>query len=501
MRSSIKMKKCKKVLGMLGLVFPLVSLPNLLMASESSSLNDPLLKILIKKGVLTEEEALQIKKEAEKEAKKEKEEIIKTTTEKIQKEGLALPSALKGLKVGTTTYIDYSIGYLPDRLKAGEYSKKGYNYFALTRAYITVEKEVTPWLSFRITPDITPANLDTLSLRLKYGYALFKLPDFGFLTNIVSEVGQGHMPWLHFEEQINPYRMQGYMAREFVDTFNSADRGVSIGGYFGGKLDKNYVKKLSANYPLAEKYTGKYGSWWFSYLNGPGYTARELNINKGFQGRITIRPFGTHTEGSLPLAGLQFSYYFNIGKGGERMKDVTGDARFFRKASYPRYNVNLGMISYQHPWFVTTLQYSESYGNQRGRWVVSTNNATPGEKVLKTKQWSFFIDVTMPFHNKLHLIARYDWFDPNDNVRRFYDPATREWILGKDDTAKHYMVGLAYYLHKNNILMLNFEWMDYEKYYKLSNTKEFHKMGAYDPSGRYRLDDAFRIQTVLQINF
>lgn len=499
----LKRKRLKRILGALGISLPLIIFPNYLMASDGSNINDPLLKVLIKKGVLTEQEALEIKKEAEKEAKKEKEEIVKTTTEKIQKEGLAIPPALKGLKVGTTTYIDYSIGYLPNRFKAGEYEKKGYNYLALTRGYLTLEKDVTPWLSFRMSTDLTAGNVDTYSLRIKYAFAKFKFPDLGFLTDIVSEVGQCHMPWLHFEEQINPYRMQGYMAREFVGTFNSADRGITVIGYLGGKLDKKYVERLQANYILADKYIGKYGSWAFSYLNGPGYTAKELNINKGVQGRITLRPFGTHTEGELPLAGLQLSYFLILGKGGERMADAKDNDRYFRKPSYPRYDVHLGMLSYQHPWFIATLQYSESYGNQRGRWVVSTDDVVGGEKVLKTKQWSAFVDITMPFHKKLHLVARYDWFDPNDNVKRFYDPVTKSWVLGKDDTSKHYMIGLAYYLHKYNVLMLNFEWVDYEKNYRMasSDREQFHRMGIYDPSGAHRLDSSFRIQTVLQIYF
>ncbi len=497
----LKRKKWKKVLRIFSIFLPLTVFSTNLMASENFSVNDPLLKVLIKKGILTEQEALEIKKEAEKEAKKEKEEIVKTTAEKIQKEGLALPSALKGLKIGTLTYMDYSTGVLPHRPEGSEMKKKGFSYFALTRGYINIIKDVTPWLSFRITPDIRAGNVDTNDLRLKYAYALFKLPDVGFLTDIISEFGLGHFPWLDFEEQINPYRMQGYMAREFVGTFNSADRGVSVAGYFGGKLDPHYVKRLTVNYPLADHYVGKYGSWWISYMNGGGYEMKETNMGKALEGRITIRPFGTQTEGLLPLAGLQLSYFFISGKGGERIKDVTGNTQFFRKSSYPRYDVHLGMLSYQHPWFVITLQYSQSYGNHKGSWVVSTDTLPGGEKVLKTKQWSVFLDVAMPFHNKLHLFARYDWFDPNDNVKRFYDPSTRSWILGKDDTSKHYMIGLAYYLYKSNILMLNFEWMDYEKYYKLGTTNDFRKMGSYDPNGKHNLKGAFRVQTVVQVKF
>ena len=52
-----------------------------------------------------------------------------------------------------------------------------------------------------------------------------------------TEVGLGHIPWLDFEESVNPYRCQGTMAIERAGVFNSADLGVSIRGDFGGKLE------------------------------------------------------------------------------------------------------------------------------------------------------------------------------------------------------------------------------------------------------------------------
>lgn len=483
--------KFKKFLSSLGICAPLILSPNYGLSSE-----DALLKILVKKGILTEEEAKEIKKEAEAETQKQKEEIAKTTIEKIKKESSSLlPAPLKGLSIGTLTYIDYSDGYLPNRNNG---DKKGFSYFSLTRGYINIKKDITPWLSFRITPDIKAGNVDTNDLRLKYAYALFKFPNLGFLTDIISEFGLGHFPWLDFEETINPYRMQGYMAREFVGTFNSADRGFSIAGNFGGKLEETYIKRLTYHYPLWKNYSGKYGSWWLSYMNGVGYENAETNMGKAIEGRISLRPFPYSTEGTLPLAGLQLSYFFISGTGGTK-----GDNDYFKSPKYPRYDVHLGMLSYQHPWFVITLQYSQAYGNHKGSWVVTPYDDRNKRKVLKNELWSIFADVTLPvFNEKLHLFARYDWIDPNSNVDKFCSNNKCEtWVPKNNDTGKHYMIGLAYYLHENNILMLNFEWMDYDKYYRLGTTNQFHKMGVYDPSGKDHLKDSLRVQTVLQISF
>ena len=458
-------------------------------ALAASRIDDPLLRVLVRKGVLTEEEALEIKREAELEAQREKEALAEAAAEKVKKEGLVLPKGLKGIKLGTLTYIDYSNGYGP--FDSGK--EEGKSYFAITRAYFNFKKKITPWLSFRLTPDIHSGNKDDYDLRIKYAYAEFKFPDLGVLTDLKMEVGQGHMPWLDFEQSINPYRMQGTMAREFFGTFNSADRGISLGGYFGGKLDKSYVKSLTAHYPIFNRYIGKYGSFWLSYLNGPGYSSKETNENKGLEGRITIRPFGTHISGTFPLAGLQLSYFFIRAKGAEK-----AESHPFRKPEYPDYNVDLFMLSYQHPWFVVTLQYSTSDGNNKGKWVVDTNGDGSGDQELETRCWSVFADVTLPILNeKLHLFGRYDRFDPNDGDD-FYDKKGNR-ISDSNDEAEHYMVGLAYYLTGKNILMLNFEWIDYDRNFRGGKKDQFTKWGNYDPSG-YPLEDGFRVQTVLQIS-
>ena len=54
---------------------------------------DPLIEILIKKGILTEEEAVDIKQEAEALEKQGQQEMVK----EIKDKELAVPKALKGL--------------------------------------------------------------------------------------------------------------------------------------------------------------------------------------------------------------------------------------------------------------------------------------------------------------------------------------------------------------------------------------------------------------------
>ncbi|MDY6951852.1 MAG: hypothetical protein SWE60_10085, partial [Thermodesulfobacteriota bacterium] len=282
---------------------------NVSYAGEGSQ-QDPLIDKLIEKGLITEGEGKAIKNEAE------------TFEKHGRKKGdkyMALPKGLKGVKVGMLAYIDYSSGVTPEH-HDGESS---YNEFRLTRGYFTVKKKLFPWMHTRVTIDTHQDDTGDYKNRLKYLYAELRPPDFGFLTNMKSEIGLGHIPWLDFEEHINPYRCQGTMAVERAGTFNSADAGVSLRGYFGGKL-KDAAEKTGSHY-----YDGKYGSWHLGVYNGSGYHASEENNNKALEGRLTVRP--------LPEAipGLQLSY-FGISAEGNK-EAVNGD--------YPDYNVNLGMVS------------------------------------------------------------------------------------------------------------------------------------------------------------
>ena len=165
---------------------------------------DPLIEILIKKGILTEEEAVDIKKEAEVLEKQSQQEMVK----EIKDKGLAVPKALKGLNIGMLAYLDYSNGQKPE---PGD-KASSFNEFRVTRGYFTVKKEVLPWMHARMTIDAHQDETGDYKNRLKYFYAELRPPDFGLLTDMKSEIGLGHIPWLDFEEHINPYRCQGTMA-------------------------------------------------------------------------------------------------------------------------------------------------------------------------------------------------------------------------------------------------------------------------------------------------
>jgi len=341
-----------------------------------------------------------------------------------------IPDALKGLKVSTEAYIDYSNG------QTGQPGNKetSYNKFALTRGYLTVEKEALPWLGARVTMDIyqdskSTSDSGSFQERMKYYYAVVKPGDSGFLTNMKSEIGQGHTPWLDFEEHINPYRCQGTMAIERAGVFASADTGVSLQGNFGGQLEN--AKETVGN----THYDGKYGSWHIGVYNGSGYHATEDNNNKVVEYRLTVRPVAE------VLPGLQLSYNGLVGE---------GNAKSTVNNEYPDYVVNQGMLSFQNPIVILTGQYFMTKGNASGSWV----NPATGD-ALKTAGYSFFANVRLPIpaiENKLSVFGRFDHFNIDDDDK-----------IADDGAYDLYIGGLAYDVYKGNLVLVSYEGTSYDK--------------------------------------
>jgi hypothetical protein len=328
---------------------------------------------------------------------------------------------LQGITFEALGYVDYSAGQKPDT-NSGE---TDYNRFQLTRGYFTLKKKVVDWMSVRITLDVTQDATGDYKRREKYFYAELRPADMGFLTNMKSEIGIGHMPWLDFEEHVNPYRAQGTMPIERAGIFNSADVGISLTGYFGEKMADAAERTGNSHY------AGRYGSWHVGIYNGGGYHASEANENKVVEGRVTLRPLA----GMAP--GLQLSYLGLLGKGNVSSQSST-----------PDYMVNLGMVSFEHPEFTITGQVFATEGNAKGNWL----DPVTGD-ALKTLGYSAFGSVRVPGAlGHLSAFGRFDSFDVDADD-----------VIAEKTTYTMIMGGAAIDLHKGNMILLVFESSDYDE--------------------------------------
>jgi hypothetical protein len=329
-----------------------------------------------------------------------------------EQESDEIPKSLLGvkdLKVGGLWYLSYQDG------KAGgaDFSK-----FTIKRGYINIEKKIFKWgeddknyFSGRITPDTTQDDTGDVKVRLKYAYGKFNWKSASWEPWV--EFGIVHMPWLDFEEHINLFRMQDTMFMERYGSFNSADFGVTFGGFFGPKLESDYLKY----------YPGRYGSFALGVYNGSGYHAKEKNEGKVIEGRITLRP----APEAIP--GLQISYFGISGEGNVEAPDE------------PDWTVNAGMVSYEHPRFVLTGQYYAGDGNQKGDAVDENGDA------LARDGYSAFAEVRLDPEKRFSLIGRYDNFDYDDTV--------------DDDEVKRTIVGVAWDMNHHNTFLLDYDKLTY----------------------------------------
>jgi len=435
-------------------------------AAQDAAGLDPLLKILVENKVITLEQAQAVQAQYAKQKAQDTtvltEDVKNQVSADLKKSGPKLPSALEGLKIGGLYYISFQNG---EKYSGTKDETTSYNQFVLKRGYIDIQKDITPYFMARATPDVTLDSTGDFKVRLKYMYGKFHWQGNDFITKPYVEAGLAHIPWLDFEESVNPYRMQDTMFLERNNIMNSADVGVMFGADFGGQMSDEYKKNVSS------AYAGKYGSMQVGLYNGGGYHASEKNQNKALEYRITVRPL----PGVLP--GLQLSYFGIDGKPNiTQPKPGPG-------VVYPDWRLNEWMVSYQHQYFTLTGQWADGKNNQGGS-AVWTYGPHMGDS-LPWKGYSYFGEFRFPFsgsqNGKWSVIARYDHFDPNDD-----EPNSTTM----KDVQKRTIFGVAWQFAKGNYFLLDYETLDHSKAW------------SGQPAGQHQpLPDEKRLQLTMQIKF
>ncbi len=184
----------------------------------------------------------------------------------------ASSSDTPSIKLGATIFSDYTYQSEPTTTDAAGNTINP-SSFNVSRAYINLMGNVSRLVSFRITPDVTRetgsgSSLNgSLTLRLKYAYGQISLDDW-LPKGSWIRIGQQQTPYLDYAEGIYRYRFQGTMFPERQGYLSSADAGVSF----------------HATLP------GDYGDVHVGYYNGENYNHAEVNNQKSFQARASIRP-------------------------------------------------------------------------------------------------------------------------------------------------------------------------------------------------------------------
>ena len=281
--------------------------------------------------------------------------------------GKAAPDDTPKVNVGVTIFADYTYQQSPET-KDADGNTIHPSAFNVSRAYINVIGNLNHLLAFRITPDITRESGSGSSLngslvfRLKYAYGQLNLDDWTTKGSWLR-FGIHQTPYNDYTESIYRYRFQGTIFTERVGLFSASDAGVSA--HWNAPAD--------------------YGDVHAGFYNGENYNHAEVNNQKGFMIRGTVRPL---PRGGPALRGL-------------RVTGFVVDDHYVARAKRQR---QIGQVTYEHRLVNAGFDYV------RAKDQVST--AAPR---IPSKGWSVWATPRLGTTG-WEALLRHDNFVPNDAV-------------------------------------------------------------------------------------
>ena len=191
--------------------------------------------------------------------------------------GYTPPDDTPSIKVGATIFADYTVQQRR-RSRTPTATRSHPNAFNVGRAYINVTGNIShihrvPHHARHHARDRAPAARlnGSYTFRLKYAYAQFNLDDWmnPGRTGSWVRLGMQQTPWVDFMESDLPLPLPGHGLRRSAKA--SCRRRIS-------------ARRSTTTCP------GNYGDVHTGFYNGETYTRPEVNDQKGFMIRGTLRP-------------------------------------------------------------------------------------------------------------------------------------------------------------------------------------------------------------------
>jgi hypothetical protein len=278
--------------------------------------------------------------------------------------------------VGSTIFADFTYQDAP-KITDADKNSVNLSSFEVRRAYINVTGNVSDIVAFRITPDVAARQTTTVSglpaggavassldgsliIRLKYAFAQFNL-DRVTTHGSWIRFGQQQTPYVDFMEGIYRYRFQGTIFVEREGYLSSSDVG------------------LSGRWALPNDY----GDIHAGYYNGDTYSRAEVNDQKAFQIRGTLRPFPKMAD----LKGLRLTAFYD---------DDHPVTNADRKRS-------IGALTFEHKYVNAGFEYFDA-----------KDNSSAAKPVVRSEGWTIWATPRTPIG--IEGLLRHDDLKPNKSV-------------------------------------------------------------------------------------
>ncbi|GAB6073111.1 hypothetical protein JCM14244_14880 [Venenivibrio stagnispumantis] len=404
--------------------------------ASAQEVENPILKKLVEKGILSAEEAAQIDEQlANEEAEKAKyeAEIDKRAMEatekikKLDKKFANIPTIAGAFKKIKFEGLDY-IGYTYTSRKKQYTGKNDSGDFELRRAYFTTMAYLNDKDYARLTLDVSndynskpdsnnnnylkADNTQSIKMKVKYAYLYKDISDIIPFTGF--EVGIVHTPWIDYEEH------SGWLYRSVDKTFYESGDGAGM----LPSADAGLEFKTKTPYITAE----------YGVFNGEGYdkintsSSKSSGFHNSLEGRLTYHIFGNGDKKLKP----EKDTYANISL--HLMSDFGYNDYYTSHNNLNAYHIH---AVYNNPMFLIAAQYLKTdYNNKDAK---MGDGYSVNAEVRPIQDWSVF--------------ARYDHWEPEKKQ----GTATAYW-----DKRDVYYAGVAWSMNKYIKWIANVAYADYK---------------------------------------
>jgi hypothetical protein len=343
--------------------------------ANAQVIENPILKKLVEKGILKEDEAAAIDEQlAQEEAEKAKyqAEIDKTAMEakdklaKLEKKWGDMPALagkFKKFEIGGKAYLGYTYTAIKRNYHNSTISNNVNDSgdFEARRFYFDTKAYISDKDYIRFTTDLS-AGTD-YKLKIKYGYLWKDISDL--IPHTGFEFGVAHTPWIDYEEH------SGWWYRSIDKTFIESSDGMGL--WPSADLGINF--KTKTPYITSE----------IGMFNGEGYdkintkSQNSSGFHNSFEGRITYHVFGNGDKKVNPTkdqyANISLHLASNIA---------------YNDANTTHKNLNLYHIHavYNHPMFLIAAQYGKTDYNSSS--PQAGDGYSVNAEVRPVQDWSIF---------------------------------------------------------------------------------------------------------------
>ena len=226
--------------------------------------------------------------------------------------------------------------------------------------------------------------------------------------------------------------------------------------------------------PRIRKHNLRYFKWDAGFFNGQGLTAPgEFDSHKDFISRVSLKPYPLTKNVSLSMGASYLNgglfqsskYIYSIKQKANKAFEVDSAESNIGKISPRKYYGLDAQLKIKHAWGFTEFRGEYWAGKQTS---TATNSETPTAGLsepsyIRNFNGAFFYFLQNILNSKHQLGLKFDWYDPNTEVKGMDIGAAGSNLNATDIQYSTLSFGYNYYMNENLKLFLWYDLLRNEK--------------------------------------